>query len=138
MVHALDSIKELLKPAGLLIDIHPISSPPELFVRIHAERCFIGYPEEKGQFVQYNILAQAALDESVRKGTFRLDHAGQFTFVTHARTLQAFQAYLAENWKDAVLPSRVLRKAAAAFEKPGAEEVLLEEQIIISRLQRGP
>jgi hypothetical protein len=137
MVHALSTIRKLLKPRGVLIDIHPGSQKPELFVRLGSGRHFVGYLEEMDNFVEY-VQAQAALEASVQNGTFRADHAGKFAFVTYADTLPALQTYLAENWKDAILTPSVLHAAAAVFEQPGAHGIELVEQIAIARFKPGP
>jgi hypothetical protein len=136
MVHALSTIRKLLKPAGALIDIHPGSPKPELFVRLASGRRFAGYLEETDDFVEY-AQAQAALDESIRSGTFRADHGGEFAFITYANTPRELLDYLAENWKDAVLTPAVLQEMAAAFARPGAQGVELVEQIAIARLKPG-
>jgi len=136
MVHALSTIRKLLKPGGALIDIHPGSRPPELFVRSESGRRFVGYLEETDNFVEY-AQAQAALDEVVEAGTFRAVHAGEFAFVTYAETLPALQDYLAENWKDAVLNAQVLLEAAETFEQLGAQGIELVEQVAIARLKPG-
>ncbi len=135
MVHALHTLHGLLKTDGLLIDIHPGGSRPEFFVLARSERLFVGRLEETDNFVEY-AQAQAALDEAVRDGLFRLEQAGEFDFVNHAETPQALLDYLAENWKDAVVPPEVAQNAAAAFAQPGGREVLLVEQIAIVRLRR--
>jgi hypothetical protein len=137
LVHALSTIRKLLKAGGVLIDIHPGRDKPELFVRLQSERRFVGYLEETDDFVEY-IQAQAALEQTVRDGVFQPDNAGAFAFITYAETLPALEDFLAENWKDAVLTPAVLRSAATAFEQPGAEGIEIVEQIAITRLKPGP
>jgi len=137
MVHALHRIRKLLKPGGVLIDIHPGSRRPELFVRLRSGRRFTGYLEETDNFVEY-AQAQSALKEAVQDGTFRLDHSGEFTFVTHADTMPDLQDYLAENWKDAILTPEVLANATAACTQPGVQGIELVEQIAIARLKPRP
>ena len=135
MVHALHTIAPLLKPGGFLIDIHPGTSHPEIFVRTKTGAQFAGAMDEKGDFVEYGQ-AQAALEQAVRDGTFALEHQGQFAFSIHADTLESLQDYLAENWKDAILTPEVIRKTAALFEGPPAgEEIIVTEQIDIARLR---
>ena len=135
MVHALHTIARLLKPGGVLIDIHPGTARPEIVVQTPAGPRFAGYLDEAGGFAEYG-LAQAALDETVRDKTYTLEHQGGFAFATHAGSLAALQDYFAENWKSAILTPPVLRAVSTAFGGAGSgKEIVVTEQILIARLR---
>lgn len=135
MVYALQTIQRLLKPDGTLIDIRPSTSRPEIFARTKAGTQFIGYLEETDDLIEY-VQAEAALEQSIQEGTFRLEYKDQFTFSTHTDTIQSLGNYLAEKWKDAILTPRVIEKALALQKAPaGVDEILLVEQVKISRLR---
>jgi hypothetical protein len=136
MVHALYTIKKLLKSGGTLIDIHPSSDRPEIHVRTPAGAQFAGTLEESDDFIEYGQ-AQAALDQAISDGIFNLEHQGQFAFALHAESLVPLQNFLAESWKDAILSPGVIRKIEALFAgPPPGQEVVVTEQIVISRLRR--
>jgi len=135
MVHALSLIHELLKPGGFLIDLHPGKEKPEFSVLFPDGSRFVGHLEETDDFVEY-AQAQSALERVVSDGLYRLEHAGEFPFVSHAARFAEMEAFLAENWKDAVLTSALRAEAAAAFRLPGAQEIQLVERVAIARLRR--
>ena len=136
MVHALHTIRELMKPRGILIDIHPGASKPEIQVRTRDGAAFAGSLEESDDFVEYGQ-AQAALDQVVSEGVYALEHQGQFAFALHAGSLDSLQSFLAENWKDAILTPGVIRKITALLAGPPAgREIVVTEQVRIARLRR--
>lgn len=139
MVHALQTLQRLLKPGGILIDIRPSTSRPEIFAHTKAETHFIGYLEETDDLIEY-AQAEAALEQSIREGTFRLEYQDQFTFCTHTDTIQSLENFLAEKWKDAILTPQVVENALALQKGPaGVDEILLVEQVKIARLRSaGP
>jgi hypothetical protein len=135
MVHALETIRHLLKPGSALIDIHPTTKRPEIFARTKAGTHFIGYLEETDEGIEY-AQADAALEQTIREGTFVLEFEDRFTFSSHADTIQSLQKYLAEDWKDAVLTPGVLREALALQDAPGGvEAIILTESVHIARLR---
>ena len=137
MVHALQTIQRLLKPGGFLIDIHPSTSRPEIIARTQAGTQFIGYLEETDGLIEY-VQAEAAVEQSIQEGIFRLEYRDQFTFTNYTETIQSLKNYLSEKWKDAILTPQVLEKAQALQNGPsGVEEILLVEQVRIARLRRG-
>jgi len=136
MVHALHTIHDLLKPGGVLIDIHPGADRPEIHVCTPSGAQFAGYLEESDDFAEYRQ-AQAALDQAVGAGVFSAQHRGRFAFVMHALSPQALRDYLSENWHDAVLRPDVVGKIEALFAGPPAgEEVTVTEKVDIARLRR--
>lgn len=135
MVHALQAIQSLLMPGGHLIDIRPSTNRPEIFARTKAGTEFIGYLEEKDDLIEYTQ-AEAALNQSIREGTFVLEFKNLFPFSTYTDTIQSLENYLAEKWKDAILTPQVIERALALQKGPaGVEEILLKEQVHISRLR---
>jgi hypothetical protein len=69
MVHALEITRSLLKPDGLLIDIHPTGDPPFVEVHVDGEVRLAGYLEETDNFVEY-LEADDALTNVTRRGLF--------------------------------------------------------------------
>ena len=135
MVHALETIRSLLKPGGALIDIHPTTKRPEIFARTKAGTRFIGTLNETDEGIEY-AQAEAALEQAVRTGKFVQVFEDQFTFSNHADTIQSLEKYLAENWKDAVLTQAVFEKALALQNAPaGVEDIILTESVHIARLR---
>ena len=136
MVHALEIIHRLLAPGGLLIDIHPTGQPPPIVVRTAGNELPAGYLQETDDFIEYNQ-ADQAIREAIRQGWFEIDEAGEFQFTTHADNLDEMVAFLAVEWKDAVITAETAAAIDVLFrEYPGQKEIIITECISIARYRR--
>lgn len=137
MVHALKKVHSLLKPGGMMIDIHPTGEPPAFEVHIDGRVTRAGLYQETDDFVEY-FQADDALAEVVREGLFVVERAGTFRYLTHADTIFELRDYVLAEWSDAIVDEEVVRRAAELFEAPGREkDVVLHEKVHIARLRRG-
>lgn len=135
MVHALEKVHRLLRPDGVLIDIHPDGAPPPIDVLINGHATRAGYLQERDGFVEY-FQADDALDEIVRRGLFMLERTEIFDFITHADTIAELSDYLTAEWSDAVLPEAVIQRADKLLSAPGKQkQVILCETVRITRLR---
>jgi hypothetical protein len=133
MVHALEIIHQLLAPGGLLIDIHPTSEPPPILVRTDEGEFFAGWLQETDNFIEYEQASQA-LQEAIRQQWFEMEEAGEFPFATQAATLDELTAFLAIEWKDAVItPETAARIESLFHEHPGKKEIIITEKISVAR-----
>jgi hypothetical protein len=142
MVHALEEIHRVTRPAGTLIEIHPALEFPFLEVRSNGELVF----SEKDPGFDYeedSRLAEAAVATVVDRGDFVLEESRRFEMRTHASSLQQLRdhwavadAYDLEE-KEETLARRQEEMYARAHEvlerSPGAELVYVEPATI-SRL----
>lgn len=92
MVHALEEIHRLLKPAGRLIDIHPVRDAPVIEVRrngkiLYAESAPAHDDEDYRQ-------ADAAVAEAVRRRLFVVEQRRVFDFPTYAASVRELKEYL--------------------------------------------
>jgi len=135
MVHALEITHDLLKPDGLLIDIHPSGNPPLIEVHVGREVQLAGYLEETGDFVEY-FEAHDALTDVTGRGLFELEREGLFTFMLHAPTIMALADHLEAEWSDAVLRDDTIERAAELMGEPGeGREIVLRESVRIARFR---
>jgi hypothetical protein len=142
MVHALEEIHRVTRPAGTLIEIRPALEFPFLEVRSNGELVF----SEKDPGFDYeedSRLAEAAVATVVDRGDFVLEESRRFEMRTHASSLQQLRdhwavadAYDLEE-KEETLARRQEEMYARAHEvlerSPGAELVYVEPATI-SRL----
>ncbi len=137
MVHALEKIQQLLKPAGHLLDIHPTSEPATLTVRLREQRIPAGWLKESDDYVEYEW-ADAALQHMVEAHSFALERVGVFEFVWHAASLKDLRAYLAEEWQDAIIDDVTAMRIEELLQLPVVDkEILLSEAIRIARYRRA-
>jgi hypothetical protein len=142
MVHALEEINRMTRPAGTLIEIHPALEFPFLEVRsnggLHFSENDPGFDYEED-----SRHAEAAVATVVRRGLFVLDESRRFELRTHASSLKELRdhwavadGYITEK-KDEALARRAEEMYARAGEvlerSPGAELVYVEPATI-SRL----
>jgi hypothetical protein len=132
MVHALEITHSLLKPGGLLIDMHPTGEHPRVEVHIGGEILLAGLIDESDHFQEY-FQADQALAEATRLGLFRMEQERFFPFLYHAATVTEMADFITAEWCDAVLHDETLQKAEALLGKPvDGREVVVREPIRIT------
>ena len=133
MVHALEKIQQLLKPGGILLDIHPTNEMAAMAVRLREQLIPAGWLNESDDYVEYEW-ADEALQQVVSSGQFALERVGTFEFVWHADSLNDLRAYLAEEWKDAIIDDMTAMRIEELLKLPVHDkEILVSEAIRIAR-----
>jgi SAM-dependent methyltransferase len=137
MVHALEKIHQVLKPGGILLDIHPTNEPAAIAVRLREQIVPAGWVNESDDYVEYEW-ADEALQRAVSGGQFALERAGTFNFTWHADSMKDLRAYLAEEWKDAIIDDLTAMRIEELFKLPVHDkEILVSEVIRIARYWRA-
>jgi len=136
MVHALEITHGLLKPGGLLIDIHPSGEPPPVEVHAGSKVLLAGHVQETDGFMEY-FQADDALAEVTAHGLFELERETLFPFTIHAPTIRALTDYLENEWSDAILSTPVSKQLAELMAEPGEDKkIIIREIVRISRYRR--
>ncbi len=130
MVHALQEIRNLLKPGGALIDIRPNGELVEFVRPIEDDEHFIGYLQESDDYIEYGQ-AETAMRELVSAGLFEIKKAEEFPFYIHADSFDELKVFLEENWGDAVITEDVIAEAKRLDNKYGVGKVFLREKVRI-------
>lgn len=102
MVDALTQITKLLKPDGLLIDIHPQDIILPIYVQIGAATTEIGAIDVESKFAKYRR-ADEAINIVVQNETYSLRHKTVVDFLIYFDTVAECRQYLEEEWSDAKL-----------------------------------
>jgi len=135
MVHALEKIRRLLKPNGILIDIRPPPEPSAIDVRIGDRMHAAGWLNETDDYGDYEA-ADTALAKVVDGGLFVVERRGEFELKTYADTLAELRDYVAEGWENAsiddVTTARIEEWMSTAERD---KEILLRERVRIARLR---
>ena len=82
MVHALEEIHRLLKPAGVLIDIHPVSESSPIEIHQSGQIDLVGYLSVRQWCIDFQQ-ADNALTEIAQRGLFAVEHEGVFDSLTY-------------------------------------------------------
>jgi len=137
MVHALERICDLLKSDGILLDIHPTNEMAAMAVRLQEQIIPAGWLNESDDYVEYEW-ADEALQHVVSSGQFALERVGTFEFVWHADSMSDLCAYLAEEWKDAIIDDMTAGRIEELLKLPVYDkEILVSEAIRIARYRRA-
>jgi hypothetical protein len=136
MVHALETIHELLEPGGVLLDIHPTNEPATIAVRLREQLIPAGWVRESDDYVEYEW-ADEALQRAVSDRRFALAQAGTFQFIWHADSMSELRAYLAEEWEDAIIDDVTAMRIEELLKLPVRDkEILVSEAVRIARYRR--
>ena len=138
MVHALEKIHRLLKPDGILIDIHPPPEPSSIDVRVDDRTHAAGWLHETDDYGDYEA-ADEALAAIVARGLFVIERRGIFSFLTYADTLAELRTYLTEEWEDARIDDVTAARIEELMTAPDRDkEIILREPVRIARLAPIP
>lgn len=144
MVHALEEIHRLLKPAGTLIEIHPSLEGPPL-VEVWSKGG-LSFAEEDPGFDYADDLrqAEAAVASVVDRGMFIFEDRRRFELRTHAGSVEELRdhwevadAYNHEEKGETLLrrQDEMYSRASAVMEDAvGSSEVVYVEPATMSRL----
>jgi len=138
MVHALEITHGLLKPGGLLIDIHPTGEQPRVEAHVDGEVYLAGYLDELDDFEEY-FKADEALAQVTRRGLFLMEREGSFTFLYHAATITELADFIAAEWPDSVLHEETIEQARGLMGEPAdGREIVVREHVRIARFRANP
>jgi SAM-dependent methyltransferase len=94
MVHALEEIHRLLKPDGILIDIHPEPEGP-IYKVFQGDRTL--FSERKRATCSEDVLqAENALAISIQNNLYSVDQQGEFDFLIYASSVKELVDYWEE------------------------------------------
>lgn len=143
MVHALEEIHRLLKPGGILIDIHPV--PEGYFIKaLQGDR--ILFAERKRETCSEDVLhAEDALAETVERDLFAVDRRAEFDFLTYASSVRELRDYWEElnAFEDDPMDEAIIAREEDLYAQVeeimqasgAAAEVAIHERARIARLR---
>jgi SAM-dependent methyltransferase len=96
IVHALQEIRRLLKPNGMLIDIHPVPVAP--LYEIHADGGVLFAAAAPGYDGDEDVVqADKAVARSLKRRAFFLEDRQEFDFITYGSTVEELLDFLEES-----------------------------------------
>lgn len=109
MVHALQLTHKLLRPGGLLINVHDLPVPHLIELAASDVVHKAGWILDKDDF-DTTRASLNALTQVVADGFFVLEDERNFIYKIYADNLEELQAFLAEWWESALLPDRTVQR----------------------------
>lgn len=135
MVHALNEIRRVLVPGGLLIDIRPLAD--RWPIEVGSLRSFqeTGRVEDLAAQVEGDVAANAAMSEIESRGWFEREQEELFPFFYSWDTPSEMEEFIAEDWSDFIeLGEAAKRATRSVWASAGAEaRVQVRVQMLITR-----
>ena len=131
MVDALRRARELVTPAGCVIDLHPTSAAALILVGDA-----IGGPVDTGGAKGRHQAATDAVAIAVRDRLFTVDDTTEFDFSVYGDTLDELQQHIHDDWCEGHIGEVTFAKAQALLvAAPGRRpRVRVRERVVINRL----
>lgn len=126
MVHALEEIHRMLKPGGILVDIHPVSEHSSIEIHQNGKNDLVGHLEVRQWSVDFQQ-ADNALVEIVQRGLYYLEQIDMFDTLTHynsaAEMRTSFKEEIDKYAREVELANEAVPHAEALARR--AEELML-------------
>ena len=142
MVHALEEIRRLLSPSGVLIDIHPVQEAPLIEV-ISAGHVFYSEAKPDTSLEDYRQ-AEGALADVVQRRLYVLESTSEFDLLVHSTSVPELANHVQEanayeqrckSQAEQVRERELIKRIEKAMREAGAgAEVAIRERARISRL----
>jgi len=137
MVHALDEIRGVLVPGGILIDIRPIMDRwPVDVVSVNSVK-ETGRADDFPEQVNADVASNEAMREVEARGWFKREQEEFFPFFYSWDTPSEMEEFLAEEWPDFIELSEDAKRATRSAWAVGEADsrVRVRVKILIARWQ---
>jgi hypothetical protein len=129
MVDALQRAHRLVRPGGVVVDLHPTMALASVEVGPH----MTGRVEVDDGPLRH-AAAGAALIRVIDAGLFVVDGAVEFTFHTYGDSIEELRAYVEENWVNARIDESVVDRTRAALRAAPGARLRIREDVRLTRL----
>jgi len=135
MVHALDEIRRVLKPNGILIDLRPVEDHWSVEVASMQEIKVVGLLTDMPIGKADDEAAFRAMREVESRGWFVREREEEFTFFYYWDTPSEMKEYMEEEWKDfEKMEADVYTAVQSAWAVANADaRVRVREKMLITR-----
>jgi len=138
MVHALEGIKRVLVPGGLLIDLRPLLERWPVEIAWENGYREVGRLTDLPEGLSDDEAANRAMEEAARRGWFALEQGERFSLFYSWDTASDMEQYLREEWDSFVqLDEEVSRAAKSTWAVANADaRVRVRARMIINRWRK--
>jgi len=138
MVHALEEIRRVLVPNGILIDLRPLADNWRVEVASLREVRRTGHVEDLPEQTNGDVAANEAMMEVEKRGWFKREQDELFSFIYSWDTPSEMEEFVKEDWGDFIElqedTKRVTRAAWAVAD--GDSRVRIKMNIWIARWKK--
>ncbi|HMB21431.1 MAG TPA: hypothetical protein VKP08_01305 [Anaerolineales bacterium] len=135
MVHALEEVRRVLAPGGVLIDVRPLADRWQVEVESGRGVRETGRVEDLPEQVNGDVAANNAMQAAERDGWFRREHEELFPFFYSWDTPSEMEEFITEDWTDFIGVSEEARQATRSAWAIGDADsrVRVRVKILITR-----
>jgi hypothetical protein len=135
MVHALDEIRRVLVPGGILIDIRPLSDRWPIEVASTRGVRETGRVDDFPEPLSADRASNEAMNEAETRGWFEREQEGRFPYIYSWDRPSEMEEFVVEDWSDFVqLSDPVKHETRSAWASADADaRVQVKVQILITR-----
>jgi hypothetical protein len=102
MVHALEEVRRVLKPDGILIDIRPLNGQWTIEVASTRGSKETGHVDDLPELLNADKASNKAVKEAEAHGWFNREQEGYFPFIYSWDTPSEMEEFIAEDWSDVI------------------------------------
>lgn len=128
MVDALRRAHRMVKPSGLVVDIHP--TPHTAVILVGDTRA--GIVASDAGAARHQAAADA-LATALRDRLYRRADATEFDFYTYADSIEELRDFILTNWRDSTIADDTIERARALRGNGGRPRV--RERVAMSRME---
>ena len=138
MVHALEEIRRVLAPDGILIDLRPLADNWRVEVVSLREIKRTGRVEDLPEQTNGDLAANAAMQEVEKRGWFKREQDELFSFIYSWDTPSEMEEFVNEDWGDFIELAEDTKRAtrAAWAVADGDSRVRIKMNILIARWKK--
>ena len=100
----------MLVPKGQLIDLRPLAVNPPIEI-VTGDQVLLAGRVDDSAGIADDMAADESMNEIVNTGWFVREHNDSFEYKSYWDTVDEMQAYIKEQWVDAILPDAVVKEA---------------------------
>ncbi len=128
MVHALRHAHRIVRPTGLVVDIHPTPEPAAIFVG-EARAGFVDSPAGSAR----HQAAEDALVIAFGEGIFLREDTVEFDFHTYGDSIDELREFILANWRDTAIGDDTIARARSL--SANGQRPRVRERVSMSRLR---
>lgn len=129
MVDALRRARDIVRPGGCVVDLHPTAEP----ARVWIGEAVAGIVEAGDAPVRHQA-AGDAIEAAVADGLFAVQRAFEFDFALYADSLDELQEHILEDWNDARIGDETMARARRLLQAAPGTRPLVRERVRITHL----
>lgn len=130
MVDALRRARELVRPHGRVVDVHPTAERATVIIGTRDAG-----PVDAGDAPARHQAASDAVDAVVGQGLFVVERLLEFSFHVYADTLDELQEHIVEDWNDARIGADTMAQAERWLRETPEARVSVREMVRLTLLR---